>query len=85
LLANSLTGLVCTHIVLFSNALEELSVRAGIALNQKKVFHDIVYGVEDQEFENEYHALSAQVVSRLIHVNSAHFLAPVRTQSLTFS
>lgn len=47
-----------------SNALEELSIRASIALNQKRVFHDLVTnGAEDEDFENEYHALSAQVVS----------------------
>jgi chromosome transmission fidelity protein 4 len=47
-----------------SNALEELSVRATIALNQKKVIQDLTAeGEEDEEFEREYHALSAQVVS----------------------
>jgi hypothetical protein len=47
-----------------SNALEELSVRAGIALVQKKVMHDIMSeGNDDDEFDREYTALSAQVVS----------------------
>jgi hypothetical protein len=47
-----------------SNALEELSVRAGIALVQKKVMHDIISeGDVDDDFDREYTALSAQVVS----------------------
>jgi chromosome transmission fidelity protein 4 len=46
----------------FSNALEELSVRAGVALNQKRVLHDLTFGGDDQGFESEYLSLSAQVV-----------------------
>jgi len=47
-----------------SNALEELSVRADLALNQKRVLHDLATnGPEDEEFENEFHVLSAQVVN----------------------
>jgi hypothetical protein len=39
-------------------------VRAGIALVQKKVMHDIMSeGDGDDEFDREYTALSAQVVS----------------------
>jgi hypothetical protein len=46
--------------------MEELSVRADIALSQKKAIHDIVVGAEeeDEDFEKEYMALSAQVVSK---------------------
>jgi hypothetical protein len=47
------------------NALEELSVRAEVSLGQKRVFHDIALdGQEDddEDFEKEYTALSAQVV-----------------------
>ena len=45
------------------NALEELSIRASIALGQKKVMHDILCdGQEAEEFENEFAALSAKVV-----------------------
>jgi hypothetical protein len=48
--------------VAYSNALEELSVRADIALGQKKAIHDITTGGEiDEEFEREYNSLSAQV------------------------
>lgn len=47
-----------------SNALEELSVRASIALGQKKVQELLTNdGAEDEDFEREYTALSAQVVS----------------------
>jgi hypothetical protein len=39
-------------------------VRAGISLIQKKVMHDIISeGDVDDEFDREYTALSAQVVS----------------------
>jgi chromosome transmission fidelity protein 4 len=45
-----------------TNALEELSVRASVALLQKKAMQEVVMeGEMDEEFENEYHALSAQV------------------------
>ena len=45
------------------NVLEELSVRADIALGQKKVVHDVTNNGqdEDEDFEKEYVALSAQV------------------------
>jgi hypothetical protein len=47
--------------------MEELSVRADIALSQKKAVHDITAGAEeeDEDFEKEYMALSAQVVSKV--------------------
>jgi hypothetical protein len=69
-------SLLCFHyfshqsaLIYCSNALEELSVRAGIALVQKKVMHDIISeGEIDDEFDREYTALSAQVVS-LSHVS----------------
>lgn len=48
--------------LLFSNALEELAVRAGVALNQKRVLHDLTCSGDDEGFENEYLSLSAQVV-----------------------
>lgn len=52
-----------SHILrLIRNALEELSVRAGVALNQKRVLHDLTIPGKDQVFENEYLSLSAQVV-----------------------
>ena len=39
-------------------------MRADIALNQKKTLHDVTLeGEEDQDFEKEYLAVSAQVVS----------------------
>lgn len=61
--------MLCSSI--YSNALEELSVRADIALSQKKVIHDIsTEGQEDEEFENEYLALSAQVVRGTMNVLS---------------
>ena len=43
--------------------LEELSVRADIALSQKKIVHDVTNNGqgEDEDFEREYVALSAQV------------------------
>ena len=43
--------------------MEELSVRADLALSQKKVLHDIANGEDedDEDFEKEYSALSAQV------------------------
>lgn len=47
--------------VRFRNVLEELSIRADIALSQKKVFQDIADG-DNEVFDREYHALSAQVV-----------------------
>jgi chromosome transmission fidelity protein 4 len=67
------------------NALEELAVRAGIALGQKKVMHDIASeGQVDEDFEREYTALSAQVVRLVVavslflspwdHSNPRHFL-----------
>ena len=48
-----------------SVALEELSVRAGIALNQKRVVNDLllVNASEKEDFEDEYQAMCAQVVS----------------------
>lgn len=49
-----------------SAAYEELSVRATIALNQKRAMQRVINGdddeEEDEEFENEFMALSAQVV-----------------------
>lgn len=46
-----------------SDALEELSIRAGIALSQKKAVQELTTEGEDEDFEQEYYALSAQVVS----------------------
>jgi len=47
--------------------LEELSVRADIALSQKKLIHEITAeGDDDDEFEEEFHSLSAQVVSEWV-------------------
>lgn len=49
--------------------MEELAVRADIALSQKKVIHDIeVAGAGDEAFDNEYYALSAQVVRVVVVV-----------------
>jgi hypothetical protein len=46
------------------NVLEELSIRASIALGQKRVNLDIVNGGQDVEaLEKELSAASAQVVS----------------------
>lgn len=45
----------------FRNVLEELSIRADIALSQKKVLQGITDG-DNEVFDREYHALSAQVV-----------------------
>jgi Minichromosome loss protein, Mcl1, middle region len=45
-----------------ANALEELSVRASVALSQKRVIQDIcMEGEVDEKFEEEYNTLSAQV------------------------
>lgn len=41
-------------------------MRARVALNQKKVFHDLVTGGEDEQFDGEHHALAAQVVSNIL-------------------
>jgi chromosome transmission fidelity protein 4 len=41
--------------------LEELSIRAGISLSQKKIVQELTTEGEDDDFEREYHALSAQV------------------------
>jgi hypothetical protein len=45
---------------IFRNALEELSIRADFSLCQKKVMNEISAAKEN--FEEEYVALSAQVV-----------------------
>jgi hypothetical protein len=45
-----------------NNAFEELSIRANVALCQKKAVHSIA-GDDDDKFDKEYLALSAQVVS----------------------
>jgi chromosome transmission fidelity protein 4 len=46
-----------------TNAMEELSIRSNIALSQKKVMQQLSNGaLEDEEFDREYMALSAQVV-----------------------
>lgn len=53
------------------NVLEELSIRASIALGQKRVNLDIVNGGQDVEaLEKELSTASAQVVS-IRHDNSA--------------
>ena len=65
--------LISTHTPFFllfisigRNVLEELVVRADIALNQKRVIHDVTFDGPvddvDEDFEKEYMALSAQVV-----------------------
>jgi hypothetical protein len=51
----------CFSLFLNSNALEELSVRADIAFNQKKVVH-LLLGDDDDETENELRTISAQLV-----------------------
>jgi len=43
--------------------LEELSVRANLALTQKKIVYDMGLGNGEDDFEREYLTLSAQVVS----------------------
>jgi hypothetical protein len=48
--------------------LEELSIRAGIALNQKKIIQDMTSNGDDEDFHREYHALSAQVVRARFYV-----------------
>lgn len=54
------------------NAIEELSVRAGVALNQKRLIHDIIVGdEEDEDFEREYLTLSAQVDKVVLKVFAA--------------
>jgi hypothetical protein len=54
-------------------------VRAGIALIQKRVMHDIITeGDVDDEFDREYTALSAQVVS-LCHGSKRLGLSSCRT------
>jgi hypothetical protein len=45
--------------------MEELSIRANIALSQKRVIQEIKMGGDDDDFQQNYHALSAQVVSTL--------------------
>ena len=53
------------YLCFFKNrtVLEELSVRADIALSQKKVIQEITSNPDDEDFQRDYHALSAQVVS----------------------
>jgi hypothetical protein len=46
---------------LYSTVLEELSVRSNLALNQKKLLNE-AEGGDTAHFEQEYLALSAQVV-----------------------
>jgi chromosome transmission fidelity protein 4 len=47
-----------------TNVMEQLSIRSNIALSQKKVMQQLSSGsVDDEEFEREFMALSAQVVS----------------------
>ena len=47
-----------------SNALEELSIRAGIALSQMEVVQELTNdGKEDDGFEKEFNDLSVGVVS----------------------
>jgi chromosome transmission fidelity protein 4 len=53
--------LLLTFIFLSRNVLEELSIRADLALSQKKVIQEITDGV-NEDFYRNYHALSAQVV-----------------------
>ena len=63
--------------------MEELSIRADIALGQKKVIREITGG-NNEEFHRNYHALSAQVVR--IHGYALAFctLKLAATQSLFF-
>jgi hypothetical protein len=59
-----------------SNVLEELSIRAGIALSQKRVIHEITSEADDEDFQRNYHALSAQVVGGYIsHTHMAIYRA----------
>jgi chromosome transmission fidelity protein 4 len=53
------------RLFLLSIALEEISLRAAIALSQKKVVQVLTVGEGDEEFDREYQALSAQVVSHV--------------------
>ena len=48
----------------FSTVLEELSIRAGLALAQKKFMQTAAPTHEEEGLEDEYHALCAQVVSK---------------------
>lgn len=53
----------------YRNVLEELSIRADYSLCQKKVMNEI--SSAEANFEEEYVALSAQVVSaRILPMNS---------------
>ena len=59
---------------LFSSALEELSVRANMALVQKKVNNELTSGdLMGDGFDEEYHTLCAQVVSLLLHLKLATY------------
>jgi hypothetical protein len=50
-------------LLFYSNALEELAVRADIAFKQKKVVRSLLGDDEDDEFEGELRTISAQLVS----------------------
>jgi hypothetical protein len=53
--------ILLTFIFLSRKVLEELSIRADLALSQKKAIQEITDGV-NEDFYRNYHALSAQVV-----------------------
>ena len=52
------------------SVLGEVSLRAGIALNQKRIVHDITFDGSadevDEDFEKEFATLAAQVVRLLV-------------------
>jgi hypothetical protein len=68
---------VFSFLSFYSNPLEELTVRANVALNQKKVLQDLAADndVSEDAFEKEIATMSAQVVSESVRWHDVRLCA----------